>query len=329
MNQRSSERRSSRTSALVPSRTSRISLTSFSPVTSDASRAGQKPFVQSNRRPDSSTLTRRAAKRTARFGCSPHWSQTNLLTARLAVHANVRTSGTSSLLQIRSKLWTLPRRRAGPAPVETRDVGVSSRLEAHRDRLSKIRHPCDFCGDHELAVGQGFELRSARVGTPTDPVPDLEGKFEVDTKPLKKLGRIFEFPSDCLKEIPKERCFIRKRGGNSALSCPTLLISSSIATKIRGLHRSVSRRTTASDWDFRQRVPEGLAQSPFALSRLRFRNLSPVLAQPRVGNLDIHLDAQDIAAAPSPLGQLSPMKNYRSWASLHGELSSKRPTTSR
>ncbi len=68
----------------------------------------------------------------------------------------------------------------------------------------------DFCRRHKLSTGKGFELRSDESHEPTDPLPDLEGEYEIDTKSLGKLVRIFEFPSSSLKRISKERCFVRK-----------------------------------------------------------------------------------------------------------------------
>lgn len=74
-----------------------------------------------------------------------------------------------------------------------------------------------FCARHGLSNGEGFQLREADGAEPADPVPELEGEFEVDTKALKNIGLIFEFPKSALKAIPKERCFIRRRGGYSGL----------------------------------------------------------------------------------------------------------------
>ena len=59
-------------------------------------------------------------------------------------------------------------------------------------------------------MAEGFQLRTAGGDEATDAVPELEGKFEVDTKALRRLGLIFEFPKGSLKEISKDRCFVRK-----------------------------------------------------------------------------------------------------------------------
>ena len=80
--------------------------------------------------------------------------------------------------------------------------------------LTSIRRKYDslkkFCLDNGLSIGEGFQLRTAASKEPTDEVIELEGKFEIDTKALKNLGLIFEFPKDSFKEVTKNRCYVRK-----------------------------------------------------------------------------------------------------------------------
>ncbi len=82
----------------------------------------------------------------------------------------------------------------------------------------RFRKLGDFCDRHQLASGTGFELRSDKAPEATDPVPELEGEFEINTTAIGRLVRLFDFPSSSLKRIGKERCFVRKGRSEIPLS---------------------------------------------------------------------------------------------------------------
>ena len=178
----------------------------------------------------------------------------------------------------------------------------------------------DFCNQHELTVGQGFELRSAKSGDPTDPVPGLEGKFEVDTKPLKKLGRIFEFPNSSLKKITKERCFVRKGRGEIPLTIsrpPHIVVDSSRRFAVYTDQFLVvpPRRIGISGNESQKDLLKAL--SLYLLSD--FAIYHQFLHSPQWGILASISTLKTLRQLPIPLGQL-PQEELTDWASLHAEI---------
>ena len=178
----------------------------------------------------------------------------------------------------------------------------------------------DFCKHHELAVGQGFDLRSAESEDPTDPVPSLEGKFELDTSSLKNVPRIFEFPKASLKRIPKERCFVRKNRGEIplAVSCPPHIIVDKL------------RRFAVYSEEFIA-VPSrqiGIAGDNSQKSLLKAISLYLVsdfavyhqfLHSPEWGISTSISTLKTLRQLPVPLGQLS-QEELADWATLHAEI---------
>jgi hypothetical protein len=178
----------------------------------------------------------------------------------------------------------------------------------------------DFCSHHELAVGQGFELRSAKSGEQTDPLPYLEGKFEIDTKLLKKLGRMFEFPNVCLKRISKERCFVRKGRGEIPLTIsgpPHIVVDSSRRFAVYTDQFLVvpPRRIGISGDESKRDLLKAL--SLYLLSD--FAIYHQFLHSPQWGISASISTLSTLRQLPVPLGQLS-QEELADWASLHAEI---------
>jgi hypothetical protein len=76
----------------------------------------------------------------------------------------------------------------------------------------------NFCTSRNIITGTGLELRSADSGEPTEPLPELVGQVEIETKALSNLSRIFQFPAFALKPLPEDRCFVRKGRGEIPLA---------------------------------------------------------------------------------------------------------------
>ena len=86
----------------------------------------------------------------------------------------------------------------------------------------------DFAGAHALSMRQGVPLRP---GPPEDQEnkpaekkdevefePELVGKRRIDFAELRDCRRIFAFPANALKPIPRGLCHLRKRSGRAGLS---------------------------------------------------------------------------------------------------------------
>ena len=114
-----------------------------------------------------------------------------------------------------------------------------------------------FCSRHELSVGEGFQLRTASSDEATDAIPELEGKFEVDTKALRKLGLILEFPSSSLKEDPQGQVFRPKKPGrNPPGDIPATAHHRRQVASVCGLHGQIRSRSIETDWHLGNRVAE-------------------------------------------------------------------------
>jgi hypothetical protein len=79
----------------------------------------------------------------------------------------------------------------------------------------------EFAEQHNLSVHQGFELRAARSGERTQPMPEIAGRTQVDFSKLKNCGRIFAFPPESLSAIPSEMAHVRKGRGDLPLTVST------------------------------------------------------------------------------------------------------------
>jgi hypothetical protein len=77
----------------------------------------------------------------------------------------------------------------------------------------------DFSKSHNLVAHQGFELRekAAQQREKLEAKPELEGGKWVDLTKLRERGRLFVFPENAIKTIPKTKCHIRVRGGMAGL----------------------------------------------------------------------------------------------------------------
>jgi len=77
----------------------------------------------------------------------------------------------------------------------------------------------EFKDKHSLFIHPGLELRDEnKTNEPVEYIPEVIGKPEIDMKKLYKCGRIFSFPDKSLKIVPKERAYVRKRGGMKPLT---------------------------------------------------------------------------------------------------------------
>jgi len=77
-----------------------------------------------------------------------------------------------------------------------------------------------FLEEHELLVGEGAQLKTVVSASASGmvPLPELEGKFELDLRLLKHRGKMISIPAKALKPIVASRCWARKRGGLAGLS---------------------------------------------------------------------------------------------------------------
>lgn len=75
-----------------------------------------------------------------------------------------------------------------------------------------------FAESHEISAHQGLELRGESSQETLQSHPELEGEKRVDFSKLRGVGRIFDFPEMAIERIPKERSYIRVRGGLAGLT---------------------------------------------------------------------------------------------------------------
>jgi hypothetical protein len=71
----------------------------------------------------------------------------------------------------------------------------------------------EFCTEHSLTTGQGFELRTADTSEPIDEIPEIEGRWGVKPGWLRRDTRVFEYPPGALERIDKSRCYVRRGRG--------------------------------------------------------------------------------------------------------------------
>lgn len=68
-----------------------------------------------------------------------------------------------------------------------------------------------------LIISQGLEVRKGTAETAEakglEPHPGLAGRDQLDVKPLARRRFLFHFPSEALKPLEPERCFVRIRSG--------------------------------------------------------------------------------------------------------------------
>lgn len=105
-----------------------------------------------------------------------------------------------------------------------RDLRLMTSIEKRWPSLGKI---ADARGIPMLA---GIELRESPEikDEEFEPVPEVEGKWELKVKPLRNCGRIYSLPPVALKAVASERAFVRKRGGKRPLEIcrpPHLIVS--------------------------------------------------------------------------------------------------------
>lgn len=119
---------------------------------------------------------------------------------------------------------------------EMREVGLAEAIKgdsltwklamwgSHRDRrLLKFmseRFPClaDEQRKRELKILAGSELRDRRHKEDKVFVKELVDKDELAVAEVRKYGRIFKFPSAVLRSIPRNRAYVRTRGGQKPLA---------------------------------------------------------------------------------------------------------------
>ena len=94
----------------------------------------------------------------------------------------------------------------------------------HRDKLFVdyiLKHTPplkNIAEKYGLEIRQGTALRPASSGEDIEFISELVGKKELDIRKLKGIKDFFSIPEYALSDIPKERCYLRKRTGRKSIS---------------------------------------------------------------------------------------------------------------
>lgn len=120
-----------------------------------------------------------------------------------------------------SELREVPNLEAAEGKGTTWKIGMwgATRDQRLLDRVSK-RFPnfMAFTNQREIVAHEGVQLRGRHASEPVEYRSELIGRKSLNSKALRRIGRIFDFPEVAVSQIEPEDAYIRKSGGTASLS---------------------------------------------------------------------------------------------------------------